>query len=403
MSIRLRKFPYPYQAALTIASDTDGYSTTFFEELHKYLNTKNQTKFGAGLGLEIGDSFWMFTENDQDKGISYFTDSSCKEKYSADLIQRYYQKGILDILHTYGDFSFNPKFDRELATKALKELENKQIYVDVWVNHGSEHNFQNLINGYGDLEVYIDGSKREFKVKEYHVDMLVKYGIRFVWIDKLTMVVGQERRYSIGEYLKRLIKIKRYYLLKNIRSNSDENTWKNELMRPLKLRDGQKVYEFIRYGDNHKSALENIPQILNKKVIKKLIKSGGITILYTHLGKKSFNDDSISEEIKQVFRNLKDAYEKGDLLITTTSKILNYLVVSKGLKWNTYGKNIVIEEIDDPVKGKFVPSPDDLRGITFYVSSPKEAELYINQKKLEDIRLNPPDLSGRKSISIKWK
>ena len=52
-AVKLRKFPYPYKAALTICSDLD-YTFTMerFLEMHRHFES---------LGLEMGDTFWMYT------------------------------------------------------------------------------------------------------------------------------------------------------------------------------------------------------------------------------------------------------------------------------------------------------------------------------------------------------
>lgn len=52
----LRKFPFPYDAMLAISSDIDNATVKKFEDYHQFLNTKEQTSHGQGLGLDIGDS-----------------------------------------------------------------------------------------------------------------------------------------------------------------------------------------------------------------------------------------------------------------------------------------------------------------------------------------------------------
>src|SRR3990170_7384841 len=70
-SIFLRKFPYPYKAALAIASDIDSTSTLEkFLEIQEFLNTKNITNMGEGVGLDIGNSFFMFHPKNK---FSYFS------------------------------------------------------------------------------------------------------------------------------------------------------------------------------------------------------------------------------------------------------------------------------------------------------------------------------------------
>lgn len=61
---QLRKFPYPYDAMLAISSDIDNTTVEKFEKYHRFLNTLEQTSYGPGLGLDIGDSAWFYVVND---------------------------------------------------------------------------------------------------------------------------------------------------------------------------------------------------------------------------------------------------------------------------------------------------------------------------------------------------
>ncbi|MFH2049352.1 MAG: hypothetical protein ABIJ12_07890, partial [bacterium] len=62
--VELRKFPYPYRAALTICSDIDQTATIDeFLTVQRYLDDTVETPFGKGLGLEIGNSYWYYNQS----------------------------------------------------------------------------------------------------------------------------------------------------------------------------------------------------------------------------------------------------------------------------------------------------------------------------------------------------
>jgi hypothetical protein len=63
MRVTQRRFPYPYKATLAICSDVDGMAAARFKRIHRFLNTrtKNIPHYGDGLGLDIGDSFFLRT------------------------------------------------------------------------------------------------------------------------------------------------------------------------------------------------------------------------------------------------------------------------------------------------------------------------------------------------------
>lgn len=72
-TVSLRKFPYPYRCAIAICSDLDRTTREQFLALHEFLNTRRMTKLGPGLGLEIGDTFWMYSVRpDTNDSFSYF-------------------------------------------------------------------------------------------------------------------------------------------------------------------------------------------------------------------------------------------------------------------------------------------------------------------------------------------
>ena len=86
----------------------------------------------------------------------------------------------------------------------------------------------------------------------------------------------------------------------------------------------------------------------------------------------------------------------------TTSKILNYYINNKYLNWSAETKNgqyyIYIKTVDDPIFGTYIPKPEQLENITFYVSG--EVKLYIGEREVSDLRYNPADHTGKESITI---
>jgi hypothetical protein len=47
-----------------------------------------------------------------------------------------------------------------------------------------------------------------------------------------------------------------------------------------------------------------------------------------------------------------------------------------------------------------VPTVKDLEGITFYVPQNNKANIYLNNQKITDIRINPADYTRRESLTI---
>jgi hypothetical protein len=47
-------------------------------------------------------------------------------------------------------------------------------------------------------------------------------------------------------------------------------------------------------------------------------------------------------------------------------------------------------------------APSDLEGLTFYVPAGREVQLFVEGRQRSDVRLNPPDHTGRPSVSLPW-
>jgi len=403
--IALRKFPYPYRAAMAICSDIDGTTTKEeFLEIQKLLNTKEQTSMGEGIGLEIGNTFMMYAE--PTCAISYFS----KNPESAKVIKRFIETGYIDCIHSYGE---KEDFTRKDAIRAIEELNKNRLKVDVWVDHDTTRD--NL----GDDCTFGLGDHRGSVV--YHSDLTIAYGIKFAWLGRLTMVTGQSApitfRSFTGIYnpdhpIPSLVSMTKEFA-KNVlavfgnRKYAMHKTY--ELIRIKRLDDGQEIYEFMRFDNYWKgvatgATAKGLAYVISRQTLDRLKEVGGYAIVYTHLGKNSDCSQWIPEETLGALRNLEREYRAGNIYVTTTSRLLNYYVNHKYLKWSyeTRGDEIVIKvsRVEEPILGSFVPTVQDVNGITFYVPHKDRVRIYVGDREIGDIRRNPPDYTGRESITI---
>lgn len=404
-----RKFPYPYRAALSILNDRhDKQSLDDFLEMHRFLNTDKETRFGPGLNLEIGDSFWFFQKQND---FSYFHNYTHQPTKTSEVIKAFIKAGYIDVLHAYGDFT-NREFKRDFAEIAINELKKENLEIRVWTHHGDITNTQNLL---------LNGARRG--TQEYHADLLVDYGIKFVWDDRLTDLIGQDRELKLEEIikfewanpfktgfflLKELIKKFLTKVEKLIKIEFDFYSMgrENKLLRIYELKDGYAVYSFSRFNnfphDPWKNAVASyLPSQLSSFVLERLKEVEGYLIVYTHLEEGY----PFEEEVVRTFERVKEEYEKGEIFVTTTFRLLRYNFVHNNLKWSlkrNNGRKTVIKIdpiIEDPVFGNYQLKPEDLQGITFYVQKSDEAEIFLGEEKLET-RANPGDHKGRESIQV---
>lgn len=405
--VALRKFPYPYKTAMTISSDIDGTTTKEeFLEIQRFLNTKEETSMGHGVGLDIGNSFVMYAP--PTCAFSYFSGNPG----NAQIIKRFINSRYMDIMHSYGE---KADFTRKDAVRAIKELNDNQCKVDVWVDHAKTPD--NL----GDDTTFGLGDHPESSA--YHSDLTLAYGIKFCWMGRVTTVIGQSAPVSLKTFSSIYDSLHPIDSLKNMLKEFAKNVLavlgnrkyamhKNyDLIRVAKLDDGQKVYEFMRFDNYWKGVAEGatsrrLAYVISRRTLERLKEVGGYMVVYTHLGKNSDCSQVIAEETQNALRDLASEQERGNIYVTTTSRLLNYYLNYKYLNWSHETKGdetvITISSVEDPVFGSFIPTIEDLQGITFYVPDKDKIRIYINDKEITNIQRNPPDFKERESVTI-WE
>ncbi|WP_243240361.1 hypothetical protein [Clostridium cibarium] len=388
----LRKFPYPYSSMLAICSDIDDTTLEEFERYHKFLNTKEQTPYGEGVGLDVGDSMWMYMGNDT-KGkvdehgngsesiMTYYKGTDSSTKHNSDEIINYTHAGWIDSIHTFGDFSTdsekNTNFNRNLAIDAWNELTSINSNFKVWINHGNRSNTQNLgAHGSSKFMSYQKGDDPSSPY--YHADLTVKNGIKYIW-----------------------------------NSTQDNNFGHDYPLYQITLVDKQKIWGFHRYNrglvngkDDWTWNTQNLHLQLTRNNLDSIVKKKQYSIIAQHFGINSEN--LFSDENIKALRMLTDYQSTGKILVAKTSRLLDYANAQKHLlytKGKVNGKEYInIDCINDPIFGKSVPSIENLKGITFYCDNPDNTVLLINKNVVDsnEIQINPKDETGKSSISIKW-
>jgi hypothetical protein len=399
--VQLRLVPYPYKAMLAICSDLDETPDKHvYREIMRFLNTTEETAMGPGAGLEVGNSIYFDMPREQ---FSYWnTDNAGRE-----MVRKLIQSGHIDCLHSYGDLATK----REHAAKALDELDRYGCKLEVWIDHGkSPTNFgPDIMQGHGDQPGH----------QAYHADLTIDYGIKYIWKGRVTSITGQDVPASLAgifvwehplnslqTLLKEAFKIKfarlgnKKYLMHS----------PNETLRQTVLRDGREVYEFMRCnphwgGISSCDQGRHIAQVLTEKMLNRLIMRGGMCILYTHLGKIDNPEVPFNQDTVNTFYRLAQAHRQGEILVTTTRRLLGYLCALREVTLdssmdneglcigiNTLARENAFRQLCDA----------DLSGVTIYVSDFNNVRIKINGKKISNIQQNLPDYTGRPSVSLKW-
>jgi hypothetical protein len=397
--VKLRAMPYPYRAMLAICSDLDETpNKNTYLEIMQFLNTTKDTAMGPGVGLEVGNSIYFDMPPEQ---FAYWnTDDAGRE-----MVRMLIRSGHIDCLHSYGDLATK----RKDAQWALEELDRFNCKLEVWIDHGTAvTNFgSDIMQGHGDQPGH----------PAYHADLTTGYGIKYIWRGRVTSIMGQDIPGGlVGIYdsnhpaasARTLLKETAKHLLACSGNKKYSLHSTNELCRPVLLRDNQPVFEFIRSnphwgGVNSCDQGRHISKVLTKKMLHRLVTRGGFCLLYTHLGKIDNPDIPFNREAVNVFQDLADAYRGGEILITTTRRLLGYhrTVHQVSFKCIQYEKKLHIAiDTKSGEKSNDGLSAGDLSGLTFYVPQPKAASIEIDGRAVTDIQCNGPDHTGRLSISL---
>jgi len=430
--IKLCKFPYPYHAALAICSDIDGTSLDNFIAIHKFLNTEQETEIGTGLSLPIGDSFWMYDRpNLTNSAFSYFENLQGKESKSAPVIRDFIRAGIIDVMHSYGNFATMADFSRKLAMQAIDELQKHNLRIEVWTNHGGIESIQNvgaLSWGKGDIPTHEEnGTSGELDC--YHSEMLIDYGIRFYWDCEvsLTSLVGQDAPVHFSEAYWRSplysgFKLKMKSIIKGYLSFADllyhkfnkkhfipwqPFDFQNYLIQPDQLRDGNILFKFKRFGHGKLDWSDDLNFILNDRVINHLMKKQGYLILYIHLGDRKEKNDSnpLSAPTIEKLQQIAELYHRGDLWVGTTSQLLKYNFIYNYVNWSVTETDA---EYQIKIGGLNTSIPtydltiDDLSGLTFVSPNDKAVSLFFNDKKIPS-KIYPEKEKNQQYIMIPIK
>ena len=313
-----------------ICSDLDETpdAETYFE-LMRFLNTTEETSMGPGVGLEIGNSIYF----DMRPGdFSYWnTTEENREK-----IRALIRSGHIDVLHSFGDLATT----RGHAGRALEELSRHGCEIKVWIDHAQAvSNFgADIMLGHGD----------EPSHPVYHADLTFSYGVKYVWMGRVTSVIGQEQPFSLTQLWSDLrppssvhgplVSARTFakecakQMLSRVGHHKYALHRSNRILGRTRLRDGREVPEFLRCNP-HRGGVscadrgDLIHEVLTRDFLDRLIARQGTCILYTHLGKLGEGEYGrrFRPEVVSAFRLLAEYYNSGQLLVTTTRRLLDHL------------------------------------------------------------------------------
>jgi hypothetical protein len=362
----------------------------------RYLNTTDETPMGPGVGLEVGNSIYFDMPGDQ---FAYWnTDDAGRAT-----VQALIRSGHVDCLHSFGDLATS----RAHAGRALDELSRHGCRVAVWVDHAvAPSNFgADIMRGEGDLA----------GAAAYHADLTCGFGVRYVWRGRVTSVIGQDARRSLRGIFRRhhplasaktLAKEAAKGVLARAGSGKYAMHGSNALLRPVSLRSGHAVWEFLRSnpywaGVDRGETAEGLGHVLNASMLRRLEARGGYCALYTHLGKVRRTDEPFPPHTRAALAALSAASRAGRVLVTTTRRMLDHAMAVRHVSATASdpGNGALVVDVTTNGAGDL----GSLEGLSLYVPTPERTTVRVNGREVGDLQRNPPDHTGRASVSIPWR
>lgn len=375
LKVSLAEHPYPYRSSLAICSDIDECNLDTFIRLHRHMSCAKH-----GLGLPIADSFFAAAKGDEQLALLDY--NAAPQQRNQEIIAESIRAGIIDSIHSWGDFNTEPLLAENLnqiAQATVNWFQDHSLSVPIWINHGSPKNAQNLKSR---LAPSYQGDNPDSAL--YTMPLVKKLGVEFYWwsevVNHSLFLDSRVRSWDdVKLWLPNECKnwIKR---LQNKANRVRPFSQIQELLQSETMRDGSSLFAFTRFNQDPKGVWalptrDNLHLNLNQEALQALVEDQGTRVLYTHLGISAQPSSQLfSEETQKAFETLAQFYHDKLIWVATTSRLLKYHRVVKHLQWSYEWKGSVLSlQVKNTLSpdGASLPlTPQDLAGIHFRCSSP---------------------------------
>lgn len=436
----IKKYPRDFLAALAINNDTDGMTWEAYRDWHDYVCGTGETQYGPGLGLEIADSFWIWSQQGR---MSLFHGSvfgKVSKSPEHDWVIEMIRRGFIDSLHGFGQWPEPEGLDRTRLEKGLDYLDSQGVALKIFSNHGG----QNMTHNMGGVWGHYQGGD-DPQHPSYCLDLLLDAGFRYFWTDSMyeSDKFGNDSTWSdpgtrdtaLRAYdAKRFTNARTGDQTRNVEmacaalgvaneAGLREAVFDNTFI-PNTMRDGNKVLGFKRYRGEYAPDTSNFAHQVNARRLDELVERRAATIIYQHFGvwrplamPRKYSRDGgqrssvlplLDENAVWAFRFLAERQARGEIFITTAARLLDYLWMRDNLDYEIETErnrfHISLRQISCPIYGNLPANASAVQGLTFSVEGSAETVTMSDSEgrpvTLE--RLHPPASDGNQT-EIDWK
>jgi len=410
-SASVRGFPFPYRAGIAISNDCDSQNIECLFDWHNFVNGTKPTGYGDGLGLEVGDSFWVYGGRIEP---ALFTgnpfDATHPDGYALERIVELGRSGWLDTLHSFGNWTArlipperaaDPTIhSRDQIKKGLDRLTELGLRPYVYVNHsGSPSNVGGPWGWYQRADDPDHGL--------HSLDLLKAFGLRYFWLDSCTQIdkFGENLAYADSWSMRRALeRFKWFHWVRQVDSERRAHPVKlpegdeakrqlfisifNRQLIEVEARDGERILAFKRYRDVDQPVGPTFSAQVTAAKLDMLEDRRGNVVIYQHFGVYGPRGRSpaisrpnrlrspipaLDEHSVATWRMIADRKRSGRLFVATVGRLLEWLWLRSALDFTVErqddGWRIHVSGVNCPVRGERPLETSELNGLAFTVPS----------------------------------
>jgi len=228
---------------------------------------------------------------------------------------------------------------------------------------------------------------------------LSSHGVRFVYDGEDVGTVGQDAVCSLVDRGKQLWESLAFlYSRREWRVGS---FLANRLFEPQTLDGGVTAYAYKR----HTGSIARLPLRIPSDVAAQIAEA----VAYELKAKSGVMIMAVPSADRQrsfasVTAHMRLEHQRGGVYYVERDRLLSHSFVCRYLGWNATrtddGVTIYVRAVDDGVTEPWVPTVEELDGVTFYTPDPGRTRVMVAGRELPDVSVNPPDRTYRGSVTI---